>query len=216
MTFSELKDLVAFYVDDLQFGYFTEAQVERFLNNAQIEVQKYLVLAGENYYLKCVETDTVIGQSDYVLPQDFFKLHRLEMVLDSNDESVLPIKPITLNQKDFFNQGNGQSLAYYLKRGRLILNPPPDQIQTLRLFYSYQVAELVNDSQIPDIPDQYQEALAVWAAYDCLIKDDRDPSTLMVKKNEYLALMKTAADQRKVDRPREIVTTGFDDFGIYF
>jgi len=100
MTLGELKTLVSYWVDDLDFGYFTEDQVREFINQALREIQKYLVLAGENYYLKCVETTTVTDQADYVLPQDFLKLNRLEYI-DGQTTTTQPITidGITLNQK---------------------------------------------------------------------------------------------------------------------
>lgn len=206
MTFFELKALVSYWLDDLQFGYFTEPQVERFLNNAQKEAQKLLVLAGENYYVGCpVETQTVVGQSDYVLPNDFLKVNRLEIVESGNDTRV--IAPITLNQQDFLPKDNAASEAYYLRKGRLILVPPPDSIKTLRLWYSYRVADMVADTEIPDVPEEYHEFLAVLAAYDGLLKDGRPVEAMLEKRRYYEDMMKRAANERTVDRPRRVVIT---------
>lgn len=211
MTFGELKALVSYWVDDLEFGYFTEVQVGDFINNALREIQKYLVLAGENYYLRCVETEIVSNQADYVLPQDFLKLNRLEIAHPGQD---IPsdVNSITLNQKSLIAVGPGEPNSYYLKKGRVVLVPKPNSLKrTLRLFYTYRIPELVEDAEVPDLPAEYHEAPAIFAAYDCMLKDGRDPSTLLVKKNEYISLMKKAADERTVDQPREVVVTS--DFG---
>jgi len=211
MTFLELKRLVSYWVDDLDFGYFTEIQVGDFINNALREIQKYLVLAGENYYLRCVETQIVNEQADYVLPQDFMKLNRLEMVYPGQSVPCT-IDSITLNQKALLAVGPGEPLSYFLKKGRIVLVPKPNSLtRTLRLFYTYRIPELVEDAEVPDLPAEYHEAPAIFAAYDCLLKDGRDPSTLLVKKQEYIRLMKEHADERTVDQPREVVVT--EDYG---
>ena len=217
MTLGELKTLVSYWVDDLDFGYFTEDQVREFINQALREIQKYLVLAGENYYLKCVETTTVTDQADYVLPQDFLKLNRLEYI-DGQTTTTQPITidGITLNQKNVFPIDSGTPVSYFLKKNRLILVPPPDSPQTLRLFYTYRVPELIEDAETPDIPAEYHQAPAIWAAVDCLLKDGRDPSTLLIKKQEYLSLFKQHADERTVDKPREVITTDGYLTGSYF
>ncbi len=101
MNFGELKSLVSFTLDDLQFGYFTETQVQIWLNNAQVEVQKMLIASSQSRYNAWVGTTLVVGQSDYVLPADFRKLQQLEVVLSGTppNEAITPIVPITTNQK---------------------------------------------------------------------------------------------------------------------
>lgn len=220
MTFAELKQLVSYWVDDLNFGYFTEAQIGRFLNNAQRELQKRLLNMGQNYYLKPVQTTTVINQSDYVLPDDFEKLHRLEMVITGTapNETIQPMYPITLNQKDLITLIPAQPEAYYLKKDRLVLVPVPNVALTLRMYYSPRVEDMSLDTDVPNAPEQYHEYLAVLAAWDCLLKDGRDPSTLAVKIKYYDELLTQDAQQRQVDAPRRIVETGisYGNAGIVF
>lgn len=214
MTFLELKTLVSMWVDDLQFGYFTQAQVGQFLNNAQREIQKSLVLAGENYYVGCpVTTSTVIGQSDYVLPDDFLKIHRIEISLNTTDVTVL--EPITLNQQDFLNRENSTPECYYIRKNRLILVPPPSQVQTLRMWYSYRVADMVDDAELPDVPEEFQETIAVLATYDCFLKDGRPPEMVLKKKQDYEEKLKQMAVQRQVARPRKVVVTSYDSTWNY-
>ena len=81
MNRGEIRDLCLYWLDDLQGAYFTPTQMNVFINNAQREVQKQLIQAFEDYYLKVVQTTTVANQADYILPQDFLKLRRLEIVL---------------------------------------------------------------------------------------------------------------------------------------
>ena len=82
MTFLEQQDLVLYWLDDVDAGYFSRTQVKRWLNNAQQEVQKVLEQAFEGYFIRCVETTLGLNQREYELPTDFKRLHRIEVVLD--------------------------------------------------------------------------------------------------------------------------------------
>lgn len=218
MTFLELRQLVSFWVDDLNFGYFTVPQVSRFLNNAQRELQKLLLNAGQNFYIKPVQTTTVINQYDYVLPTDFEKLHRLEMVITGipPNEAIQPMTSITLNQKDFFGAGPSTPTAYYLKTNRLSLLPCPQSALVLRMYYSPRVADMINDYDVPSAPEQYHEYIAVLAAYDCLLKDGRDPSTLETKIKYYENMLKMDAQERLLDSSKFIVDTGSSEINNGF
>lgn len=219
MNFRELKDLTSFWLDDLQFGYFTDAQVSLWLNNAQNEVQKRLIKASQQYYTVCVQTTLVVNQFDYVLPLDFKKVMRLEVIVSgtSPNESVIPVIPITLNQKDLVITGNGTPQFYTIKRNRLVVRPAPDTALQMRLYYAYQVASMVLDTDLPDVPDAYHELIALYACQDGFIKDGRSNALLGVKIMAYEKDMDSDAQERNQDQSRSIVVTGDDtSSGYYF
>lgn len=214
MTLSELKALTAQWLDDKNYGYFSEAVITIWLNNALNELQKKLLLVGQAYYEKPVQTPCVARQADYVLPSDFRKLHRLEVVTGGSgiDETVTPIVPVTTNQKDIIMyNGAGTPQYYHLKRNRLTLYPAPDRAYTLRLYHSYQVAPMVNASDVPDAPDEYHEYIALLAAQDGFMKDGRSSELLVKKIGEYEKAIAKDALERNEDMPRGIVQTGSMD-----
>lgn len=215
MTFLELRQLVSYWVDDLNLTYFTPAQVNRFLNNAQREVQKLVLGAGQDFYMKCAQTTLVINQRDYVLPDDFYKVNRLEVVISgsSPNENVLRLNPITPNQLDLMGTQTGTPSVYFFKKNRFTLYPAPNSALTLRMLYSYKVADMVLDSDLPDVPEPYNEMIAVLAAMDCLLKDGRDVSALIEKRDLYMKMLKDDAAQRSLDESRSVQYTGtYDDY----
>ncbi len=214
MTFLGLQNQVTYWLDDLQFGYFTTVQVKVWLNNAQKEVQKRLVRAGQNHYLKCVQTTLIVNQNDYVLPEDFKELNRLEIILSGTapNEAKVTLTPITNNQQDLVGGGSGTPQYYFLKRNRIVLIPAPSSAVLMRMDYTYQVAEMVNDTDLPDVPDAYTELIALLAAEDGHIKDDRSAPLLVKKIDVYQRDLDIAANNRLKDAPRRIVETG-DGYG---
>lgn len=219
MTFLQLQQLVSYYLDDLNFGYFTPTQVKLWLNNAQKEVQKRLLQAGQNYYVECVQTTLVYGQKTYALPDNFKELNRLEIVtqnLGSLNETTTPVLPITLNQVDLTSTLAGVPQFYYIKRNNLVLVPVPNVTYPLRLNYSYAVGDMLNDSDTPDVPEQYHELIALIAAEDGFLKDGRASELLTKRLAEFKLDMDRDAAERNVDVPRRVVETGADSGGGFF
>lgn len=212
MNFLQLKQLVSFWLDDLNFGYFSETQVSTWLNNAQKEVQKKLIKMGDNYYTRFVQTNTVPNQSRYVLPQDFKKLHRLEMMTSGTvpNESVQSLTPMTINQQDLISRGTGQPLYYFIEKNMLVLFPAPDTAQVLRMVYSYQVTDMTLDSDTPDVPESYHEFVALLACQYGFLKDGRVNELLLSKIAKYEETFNQDAEDRQQDTVREIVNTGSD------
>lgn len=209
MTYAALSTLVLSWLDDEQQGYFNPTDVNTWLNLAQREVQKRLLQAGNNWYMKPVETYTVIGQTDYIWPVDFLVEHRLEIVTAGSgvNETRKPLGAITTNQSDGFNLANGQPAAYYIKKDRFTILPAPQQAYLMRLYYSPKVVDMVLTTDSPDVPEQYMEFVALLAAYDGFIKDDRAPTNILTKIQWYEELLKQSAVDRTQDAPRQVVQT---------
>lgn len=212
MTLSDLQNLCAFWLDDLNMTYFTPTQLTFWLNNAQREVQKVLLQSHVNFYVTRVQTTMVVGQNDYVLPNDFMTLHRPEIVMSGVPpfEDTMSLSPITINQQELVPNQTGTPQFYYFKKNRITILPAPDTALTLRLYYSYMVSDMVNLTDVPDIPAPYHEFLAVLATQDGLMKDGRDNTQILIKKAYYENLLKQETQDRNEDTPRVIVQTGND------
>jgi len=212
MMLQDLQNLTAYWLDDVNFGYFTQTQINVWLNNAQVEVQKLLLQAKTNYYVTPVQTTLVVNQNDYVLPSDFMVEHRLEIVTSGTppNEAISVVAPMTINQQDLVPNQTGTPQFYFLKKNRIRLSPSPDTALTMRLYYSYLVANMVNLTDVPDVPTEYHEMIAVLATYDGLMKDGRSNQAILEKKAYYENLLKQQTESRQEDAPRGITTTGSD------
>ena len=216
---SDVKNKITYWVDDLLKGYFTDTQLNRFVNDAVIETQKLLLQAGQNYYVTVSDTLLVPGQKEYVLPADFMHLHRLEIITTNYgtvNETTAAVVGITINQQDMIPFTSGTPQGYYLKNNRIVLVPNPDSALYLRLHYSYKVAPLVNDTDLVDCPDEYVEMVALYAAMDCFIKDGRDGTMIAAKINDYCERLKREAEDRLQDSSRNIVMTQSGGYGAMF
>jgi len=219
MTFNDLQNLTAYWLDDLNFGYFTPTQVQLWINNAQVEIEKLLIKSGHSRYNLWVSTPLVVGQSDYVLPADFMKIQNLEIVLSGvpPNEALTPVLPITVNQKYLIDNGQSTPAVYRFRKNRIVIQPAPDTALLMRMEYTYLVANMVNPTDIPDVPTEYHEMIALLATSDGFIKDGRQNPLLMTKIAAYMASLESDAQERNQDLPRSIVETGNNaDAGFFW
>ncbi len=212
MTLLQMRTLVWNYLDDASGGYFDASFINDAINRGCRETQKQLIMAGEMYYLKMppAETQTVINQATYVLPDDFLKLHRMVYVVSGQgiNEYVNSLSFITLNQQDLIGTtATGTPVCFNIQGDKITLYPTPDKATTLRLWYSYRIPDMTSDSDSPDVPEDYQDYACILAAMDGFIKDDRPPTNILTKKSYYEALLKEMAEDRSQQGPRMVVTT---------
>ena len=212
MTRAELKTLIWSWVDDPNGGYFTDANLNVWINNAQKQVQRQLIQSGELYYAQEVQASTAANTNEYTLPTDYLRLHRLEIIQSGTfpNENRIRMQQVTPVEAVAFGTGTGFPSAYYLKKNSFVLLKCPDQVYTVAMLYSYLVADMTSDSDSPDVPTQYHEMVAVIATMDGFLKDQRDPSNFNEKLKYYQDLMKQDAQNRAVDTPREVVVTQSD------
>ena len=219
MQLQQLQTLVSTTLDDLQFGYFTLPQVTLWLNNAQHQLQKRLLKAGNARYNLSVTTPLIVNQNVYVLPTNFKKLQNLEVIISGipPNESTNPICFITENQKYLVSTGAGTPAWYRFVGNNLFITPAPDTAYSMRLIYSYMIPDMVNPTDVPDAPLDYHEMLSLLACEDGFIRDGRSNPLLEKKIAEYQASIDSDAQERNQDGPRTIVETGNSaDAGFYW
>lgn len=218
-TRAQLRALVLSWLDDENGTYFTPTQVNVWLNNAQRELQKRLIDKGENYYVQRLLGTMVINEDTYTLPTDFKKSHKLEVIVEGTSASNVGQKrqilaPVTYIQLDAVAMGTGTPCAVCFKRNAMIVRPIPDRAYEMYLHQSYQVVDMTTDSDIPDVPADYAEYLAIRAALDGFMKDQREPTQFVRdKKDEYETMLTIDSQRRDVSAPRMVVDTGLEGYG---
>jgi hypothetical protein len=215
MDLADLRTLCVSWLDDPSEGYFTAAQLNVFLNNAQRQVQKLLIQSFESRYVKGVQTTTVANQAFYQVPTDFLKVNRFSVILSGTNETneqYIDLQYITPNQENRVLVRSGSSEFYTILNNMFKVLPVPSSAWTLRLYYTYRVTDMTQDTDEPDVPEEYHEMVALYAAVDGFLKDGRANETLMAKLAEYKKQLAEDAADRNIDSARRIVTTQ-DDFG---
>lgn len=209
LTFLNLQQLVGDWLDDVDFGYFKLPIVKMRLNLALIEVQKRLIAAGQDWYVKCAQTTLIENQEIYQFPVDYLKTNaiRVTQALQGPNTNWQDITPMTRSQRNQLPNQTAMPTNYFLDKEYFHILPIPDNTYIIELEYTYRIQPMVADADIPDCPPQYQELIAVLAVLDGFVKDGRDMSAIIKKRDDYLELLKIDSQQRKIDRPRKVVST---------
>lgn len=212
MTVIEAMNYTASQVDDLLFGYFTKPQLLIYLNQAVQECQKKLIAAGNNWYLRKTADGahiTVVNQDTYIPPDDLMNLNRLELVQNPGlNENRVALTSITLNQKDFFGGYTQWPVAFYFMKNDIVVVPAP-QVGglTIRYYYTYRIAPLVNDSDVIDVPQEFAEYICYLMILKCFAKDGRDPGYFLQMVKDIEERLEKQAIQRAQDHAPCIVET---------
>ena len=211
MTLGEIKAYVWSMTDDLNGDYFTTAELTRYANQMMRETQKLLIQAGNNWYVKIDQTQsTVINQGNYTLPSDFLVMNRIELVQNSGpNETRYSVRSITLNQKDSVCF-NSDAAGFYLLKNILWFAPFPSTVKTIRLYYTYLIAEISADVDVPDVPAQYHEYIADRVTEICFLKDGRDSSFVRYRCDVVENALKQTAIERNQDHASTVVIVDED------
>lgn len=206
MTFLELQNFVGGLVNDKDFGFHTRADVQLYLNNALLQVQRRLLKSHAGFYSTCVYTQTVINQVQYSLPDDFLAMFDLWIVLSGTEpnQNIRQLMPISLNQRHNFRSGNGDPTNFYMMKHSFNLVVPPEAVWRMEMIYAPRAPEMTDPTDIPDCPDQYHELIALKAARRCITVDDRVPSLFDADIKTYEEEI-TANEERVLNRPRYVI-----------
>lgn len=210
MNRGTIRDLASTWLDDINNGYFLVSQLNVSINNAQREVQKLLLNAGQDYYTVCSTTSTVVDQARYAFPSDFLKVLRLSYITQGSGDtaSYQRIYPITRNEMDVVNFAiSGDPTHYWINKDTFTLFPTPNRVITLHLEYAYRVSDMTSDGDTPDVPQDYHEYISILTARDGFLRDGRPMSPIEAKLGYFERMLKQNADQRNQDSSRGIVAT---------
>ena len=198
VTLSEIKDQARQRADMVNSKFFTEAELNNYVNQSVKELYDRLINAGEFYYMQDYTVPVLVGSDTYSLPPYFYKLLGVDLVLDSNGNAVT-LRPFQFEQRNaylFTPTWNIVGLSYlrYMVQGDTIkFVPKPSSPQNIRIWYAPMTPKLV------DTPDPYvapaageaysfqgingwEEYVIVDMCIKMLMKEESDPSAFMAQK----------------------------------
>lgn len=159
-----LGNLVEEIKDELQDESYDENRIKRYIN------QTYLELFGEvpyNFFEKTYSYET-IDSGQLETPKDFESV--IHLVVE-RDKMKMPLK--YLAPREYFAAIEGQKVYRYTIIGNEVHyhlpdefscdqnDEVPDNYYTLKLYYLAKPQKLVNDTDVPLLPSEYQEILVL-------------------------------------------------------
>lgn len=222
---SELRTHTRVFLDEQSAADWTDAQVDREVNYAYMQVYTAVIETYEDYYRTRVTTGSVEDQQEYELPDDFYKVRRVEIKYASDGEGR-KAEPYVFDQQSrslsATNQGSTARPLYYLNGNFMGFTPVPSTtISTaISMWYIKQVPELTENGSEIDIPfpNRYASLIPLGAA-GMLLRKGQQEEAVAAKYLEDFAIglekMKQELEERFADGNKYIQDTigDWNNFG---
>ena len=189
MNFLELRQQVAQNRFDANT---LDSQIGQYINDAN----KMIARRVDYWVDETSETvNTTVGQTLIPFPTDF---GRLRSIFDTNRN--VELTNVLLRQLDRSNSTlQGAPLWYALQGGSVRIYPAADNVYSLELRYWKLPDDLVNDTDEPTLPDEYQRLLWYWAVAEGFAGED-DPQNAQYWEGRFERLLSEfMADERFIN-----------------
>lgn len=215
MTRGDIRGRVRFFIDEPTAKNWSDSDLNNAINRAQEKVAQEITHIYEDYFIKIADLNpggnppgTIINQEFYTLPSDFLKFKRIERT-----DYGQAVPPIDINEKTINGTsvpplvplgGGGIAIAYFVLGNSVGFAPIPQSQIPIRLYYNYRLADLVNDTDVSDIPADWHDLMSYRAAIDAFVKDEADPSAMWQMWNEGIDRMHRTLRNRQTQEPRRV------------
>lgn len=200
MTYSELQS-DARHLTQTDSSNWSDDDLNRSLNEWQYKVATKMWQASSEWEWNDTSrdkkseayTDLVEGQSGYRMPNEVFRIDRVEVTNDEGDDRLLT--QITKEDVDIalteFREDNGMPQYYDLRDDLLLLFPAPDSDEVtltkgLNIYVARQPQEFeTSDSREPGFPRQFHRILSLGAALDYCIANNLENKEVEIRRMLY-------------------------------
>jgi len=225
-TLAILRTDVRHYLDESTEADWKDSDLNRIINKHYQRVVTAVMETFENYYITEATTDTDENVQEYDLPSDFFKVRRVEINydVDNEDSSFSRALPIDLDQvrTNLDNSNTGISIlrnpVYYLQGNIIGFRPIPTEVgdEAIKIWYIKQVSDMDEETDTIDIPypDRYFGIITKAAAAEALRKGQQEPVEAKRLEDESQAdidRMKKELEDRVAEESKSVIDVTGED-----
>jgi hypothetical protein len=205
------------YLDEVSEADWTDLQINVQINYSYMELYAAVIETYEDYYIAKHEENLKAGEQEYSLPDDFYKIRRVETKYASGDQ-YYKASPYNFDQfarsVESTDYGSTSRPRYDLSGSYLRLMPIPaeDVTDGIKLWYIKTISELVENTDEIDIPfaDRYANLIPLGAASHLLRKGQQEEDVANKYYAQYqlgIEKMKQELENRYLDGTKMILDT---------
>lgn len=215
-TLSDLRAEARIYLDEAVQTDFLDSEINIAINRGYQNVVTAVISIFEDYYITHSETTTVANQQEYVLPNNFYKMKRVEANYTPDQPNSVRTRlfPVNLeNVKTRLNE-SGNPLAggnYYIIGNDIGLVPVPTigGQNALQIWYMPMQSDLSDSNSNVNIPysDRYSELIIKYAVAVLLRKGQQAEAVATQYMREFetgILTMKNELAEREDDDMKTI------------
>lgn len=206
-TLAELREKVRERADQQTSQFISDSELNGYINNSYAELYDILVASFEDYYSKLVNFTIASGDSNYAIPSDCYKIRGIDLSYDgTNWVNVARYNFAERNRIGARTRINVGLLGvnYRLLGGNLEFIPEDRAPGNYRLWYIPRYTALTSDSSILSDVLDFEEYIIVDSAIKCMIKEESDPSMLVMAKQGLKQRIDAMAANRDSAQPERV------------
>lgn len=219
-TFADIRDQARQRADMVNDGNIDEDELKSYVNASYAELWDLLANSfADTYYMAVPYFVTTDGTNDqYPYPPDFFKLRGIDLQLANTPNAYITLRRSTFKERNvyaipIYRAAFGAISFRYMDMGsHFRLTPQPTSGRVLRLWYVPRVTKLVNDGDVVDGINGWEDYIVVDAAIKMLMKQESDASGFKVLKDDLKKRIMDSASHRDVGTPPVAGDTCYDDY----
>lgn len=212
MNFAELRTAFYDYTDDQAKDLFKTDTAARLLNEAQRMMARKLETVDEDYFVKCQGYTVTSSDTDLVfdLPADFKRIKLLERLQEGTaNGDPIPFYWVDMPSRHEFEpwpphrlRTHNRPAAYMIGQRFGIVTPSSDY--TARLWYSFSIPDLTDESDVPiAIPPDFHGLIALQAAKLAMAIENQ-PFPMLDELNQGIDEIVRTTSQRQRQQPRYV------------
>jgi len=219
-TFAQLKQRSREKADMVNSQFVDNLELENLVNESLTDLYDILVTTlGADYYVKDESFPTISGQSEYLLPSDFYKMAGVD--LGSGSGKPLTVKPFMFQERNRYNNAliyDASTDGVLRARYRIIgenIKFVPDVLPsgTITLWYHPACPILSSDTDTFDGINGYEEMVILLTAIKMLQKEESDTVALERRYEALKQRVVESAANRDSGFPEQVQDTRRDTWG---
>lgn len=192
----------------------SDARLDEFINASADELYDLLVSKFDDRYSKGYSFNTVAGTEEYALPDDFYQLRGVDLLVDGQWRAL---DPFNLRER---NAHRNRTLVttlttslprYWLRADKLHVLPIPTGALQAKLWYVPLRTQLVVAADTLDGVNGWEEWVVVHAAIKCLQKEESDTTELERELARITARIDRSAEVSRDTSPKTITNVEVDE-----
>tara|TARA_R110000737_G_scaffold164194_3_gene191666 strand:- start:168 stop:860 length:693 start_codon:yes stop_codon:yes gene_type:complete len=220
-TLSELRTRARRLADAVSNEFFSDGEINDYINTGLGELHDILVLKFEDYYASSVAFSLTSGTSSYTLSSiNLNNLYKLLGVDIKQGSQTVRVPRYTFQERNTFNSSQAlysdrghTSHRYSLTGNTLNFIPDPSSSDEVTVWYVPSYVKLINDSDSVDdrIASNWEDYAVYTAAIRMRQKEETSTTSIEREKEKIEARIEDAAANRDAGEPMGITD---EDTGI--
>lgn len=204
MIRSEIRTDVRTLLNEPTAAFWTDANLNTYINKANQRVNSIIASTREDYFTQAATFSTIANTKSYTFPTDCRFIRRMEVYSTSDASDIEKIDemkfPRVEMQSDWPFPEPGRPKRYTVYGTQFNLEPIPDGIYTMRIYYDSRKDDLALDSESPSSPSDFHDLIVYWTTVLALAQNKEDAS-------EFVGLFNI----RKAELIQTLLSRGSDD-----